>query len=204
MRVFGQRARLGVVDVDGQEAALVVVGVEKRQLLVAVDDVAGVVDVERHRLGLSRVGVHPGIHQGVGEADHVAQARGVLEPRQGRLRAQIGPSVGQAPAGELEGRVGAQGIEIVGVLVTAADREDAGPDHVGDAVSDAGRIAPVRDQARQPLGDAEPPLRKRQQHDAAVRGKATTVEGGRDFLPSDGWKVEGRDRIVDHGERGTA
>ena len=45
---------LRVVDVDGP--ALVIMGVEQRQLLMAVDDVAGIVDVERHRLGLSRVG----------------------------------------------------------------------------------------------------------------------------------------------------
>jgi len=33
--------------------------------------------------------------------------------------------------------------EIVGVLVAAADREDAGADHVGEAVRDARRIARV-------------------------------------------------------------
>ena len=127
---------------------------------MAVDDVAGIVDVERHRLRLSRVGVHPGVHQGVGEADHVAKAWGVLQSRQGRLRAQVDPGVGQSTAGELEGGIGAQGIEIVAIFVAAADREDASPDHVGEAVGDAGRIAPVRDQPGQPLGDPEAPLRQ--------------------------------------------
>ena len=196
-------AALRVVDVDGQKAALVVVGVEQRQLLMAVDDITRVINVERHRLGLPRIGVHPGVHKGVGEADHVAQARSVLQPRQGRLRAQVDPSVGQPAAGELEGGIGAQGVEIVGILVAAADGEDAGPDHVGEAVGDAGRIAPVRDQPGQPLGDPEAPFRQRQQHDAAIRGEAPAVEGGCDFLPSDGWKAEGRDRIVDHGGRGS-
>ncbi len=36
----------GVVDVDRQKAALVEVGIEQRQLLVAVDDVDRIVDVE--------------------------------------------------------------------------------------------------------------------------------------------------------------
>src|SRR4051812_18235356 len=40
-------ARRGVVNVDRQEAVGVVIGVEQRQLLAAVDLVAGVVDVER-------------------------------------------------------------------------------------------------------------------------------------------------------------
>src|SRR3954454_14603810 len=41
----------GVVDVDRQKAALVEVGVEERQLLMAMHDVDCVVDVEHDRLG---------------------------------------------------------------------------------------------------------------------------------------------------------
>jgi len=37
---------------------------------------------------------------------------------------------------------------------------------------------------------------------AAVRGQATAVEIGCDFLTRDGWKRERRDRIVGHGGRG--
>jgi hypothetical protein len=40
-------ALFGVIDMDRQKAALVVVGVEQRKLLMAVRHVAGVVDVER-------------------------------------------------------------------------------------------------------------------------------------------------------------
>jgi len=58
--------------VDRQKAAFVVVRVEQRELLVAVDDIAGVVDVERHGVGLPWVGVHPGVDQRVGQPDHVA------------------------------------------------------------------------------------------------------------------------------------
>src|SRR5690242_15810991 len=38
-----------VIDMDRQKTALVVVGIEERQLLVAVNNVKGVIDVERHR-----------------------------------------------------------------------------------------------------------------------------------------------------------
>ena len=45
-------AAFGVIDMDRQKAALVIMGVEQRQLLVAVHDIAGVVDIENegHRL----------------------------------------------------------------------------------------------------------------------------------------------------------
>ena len=94
-------APVGIVDVDRQKAALVVMGVKQRKLLVAVDDVAGIVDVECHRARWLRVGVDPGLDERVGQANHVAQARRVLEPRQGRLRAKASPLSGRRPQASL-------------------------------------------------------------------------------------------------------
>ena len=39
----------GVVDVDRQEAAFIVMSVEQRELLMAVHDIDGVIDVQRDR-----------------------------------------------------------------------------------------------------------------------------------------------------------
>ena len=116
-------ALLGVVDVDRQEAALIIMRVEQRELLVAVDDVACVVDVKRDAGRLARAAVHPGVDQAVGQTDHVAQPRSILQPRQRRLGTQITTAVRQRPAGQFECGVASQMIEVVGVLVTAADRE---------------------------------------------------------------------------------
>ena len=188
-------ALLGVIDMDRQKAALVVVGVEQRELLMAVHNIVGVVDIEPDRGRRSRVGRHPLIDERVGQAHHVSQRRRVFQPRQGRLRAQVPASVGQPPAGELERRIGAQVIEIVGVLVAPADRENPGADHVGDRVGDARAIAPIGNatrhtlgQAQAPLGQAQAPLGQRKQHHAAVRGHPPAVERGCHFLALDGWK----------------
>ena len=43
-------AGVGVVDMDRQEAPLIVMGIEHRQLLMAMHGVGGVVDIERDRL----------------------------------------------------------------------------------------------------------------------------------------------------------
>jgi hypothetical protein len=56
--------------------------------------------------------------------------------------------------------------------------------------------------ARQSIGDAEPSLGHRQQHDAAVRCETTTIEGGCDLLARNGWKRERQEIIVGHGECG--
>ena len=44
----------------------------------------------------------------------------------------------------------------------------------------------------QPLGDPEPALGLGQEHDAAVRRQAPTVESGGDLLAGYGWKRERR------------
>ena len=98
------------------------------------------------------------------------------------MRAQVAPRVRQAAAGELEAGIGAQVVEVVGILVAAGDGEHARPQDVGDAVGDERRVARVGDQRRQLGGDAEGGLDGGEQHHAAIGGHAPTVERGGDFL----------------------
>jgi hypothetical protein len=197
-------ASLGVVDVDRQKAALVIVGVEQGQLLMAVRDIAGVVDVENDAGGRAFVRRHPCIDKRVGQMDRVFQRGRILHSRQRRLRTQIAAAFRQSPAGQLECRVGSQKIQIVGILIAASDGVDASPDHVGASMNDARRIATVGKAARQAICDAKPTLGHRQQHHAAIRSQTATVESGRHFLAPDGWKRKRQKIIVGHGERGVA
>jgi hypothetical protein len=50
-------ALLRVIDVDRQEAAFVIMSVEQRELLMAVDDITGVVDIQGDGCGLARITV---------------------------------------------------------------------------------------------------------------------------------------------------
>ena len=78
----------------------------------------------------------------------------------GRLRAQIGPAVGQPPAGQLESRVAAQPVEVVSILIAAGNGEDARAQDVGQEMSDPVLIAPVPElpgrAARRCRADAPP------------------------------------------------
>ena len=49
-------------------------------------------------------------------------------------------------------------IEVVGVLVAAADREHASAEHIDKAVHDPRRIAPIREHPGQIVGQTEMPL----------------------------------------------
>jgi hypothetical protein len=65
------------------------------------------------------------------------------------------------------------------------------------------RIAPIRDETRQSLGDPKPVLGLGQEHDATVRRQAPTVESGGDLLAANGWKRKRWKGIVRHGGCGT-
>jgi hypothetical protein len=86
-------AAIRIVDVNRQEAALVIMRIEQRELLAAVDDVASIVDIESNRRRFPRVTIHPCIDQGIGQTDHVAQPRSILQARQGRLGTQIAAGI---------------------------------------------------------------------------------------------------------------
>jgi hypothetical protein len=100
---------------------------------------------QRDGCRLARIAIHPCVDQSVGQADHVAQARSILQARQRRLGTQIATGVRQPSAGQLECRIGPQMIEVVGVLVAAADREHAIAEHIDKAVHNPRRIAPIRE-----------------------------------------------------------
>ena len=194
-RATGRR----VVDVDRQKAALVVVGIEQRQLLVAVNHVEGVVDVEDDRLGRHRVAGAVVVDHHPAEPDEVAQGRRVLPTRHGRLAHQVGTALRQPPAGKLEGGVSAQAIEIVGVFVAAGNRQDARQQNLRERVNHPHRITPVGDHGGKLLGDPHPSRRLAEQHHPTVGRQSSAVERGGELLASDGWKRERQRRIVGHG-----
>jgi hypothetical protein len=92
---------------DRQKAALVVMSVEQRELLMAMHHVDGVVDVERHRGGWLGVTGTVQPHHDPHHADDLAQAGRVLPARHGRLGTQTVPALRQATAGKFQARVSA-------------------------------------------------------------------------------------------------
>ena len=171
-RLAGRR----LVDVDRLEAAAVVIGVEQRQLLTAVNPVLGVVDVEhdatRH--------LFEAVAEHLDHRRHHALERGragqVFQPADGRLRAQIGAALGQPPDRHLEGRIGAQRIAVVAVGIARRDQQGAVSDHLGQRMPHPFRRARVLDAIGQPLGDPKPLLDRRQQQYPGVRGHQAAIK----------------------------
>ena len=158
----------GLVDVDRQEAAFVVMRVEQRKLLMAVHDIDGVVDVQRDGDRRAWVARAIGVDHRVGHAHHLAQTGRILPARHRRLRAQIITGIGQTSAGQLEAGIGAQMIEIIGILIAAGDGEHARAQNIDDTVRHQQRIAPIGDQPCQSMRDPHTSLRCGQKHHTAI------------------------------------
>ena len=177
--------------------------VEQRKLLMPMHDIDGVVDIQCDGAGWTRIAGAVDINHGVGQAHDLAQIGGILPARYGWLRTEVTPAVGQASTGELEAGIGAQMIEVVGILVAAGDGEHARAQDVGDAVRHECRVARVGDQRSQPGGDPEAGLDGGEQHDAAIGRHTSTIERGGDFLALHRWQRERQQGIFDHGGCGS-
>ena len=177
-------------------------GVEQRQLLVAVHRVAGVVDIQRDRRRRGREGAAEEVDQGGRQARHLDPRRRVLQPAHGRLGTQVAAALRRPAHGQLEQGIAAKRVAVVGVLITAGDREHAETQHRRQRVDHPFRIAPLPDAAGQRLGKPEPALRRAQQHQPAVGRDRTAREIGGHLLALNGWKIERQQGIFGHGGRG--
>jgi hypothetical protein len=84
------------------------------------------------------------------------QVRCVLPPRHGRLRCEIITALRQPTAGQLEGSVAAQIIEVIGIRIAAGDGEDAGAQDVFQQVRDTRRLAVIGDHRGQCRTETKP------------------------------------------------
>jgi hypothetical protein len=126
-------------------------------------------------------------------------ARCVLKAADGRLRSQRCAALWTAPDSKLHQGIMTQPIEVVSILVAAGNRRYPRHHHFEHLVSDATRIASIRHGVRNPPAHTERALLFPQQQQAAVGTLATAVKINCDFLAADGWKVNGKRRIVSHG-----
>ena len=191
----------GLVNVDRQEAAAVVMGVEQRELLPAVDPVLGVVDVEHDAPGHLFEAVAEQLDHRRHHALERDRAGQVLQPADGRLRAQIGPAFRQPPDRHLEGRIGAEHVAVVAIGIARRDQQGAIADHLGQPVPHPFRRARVLDAIGQSLGYSEPLLDRRQKQYSSVRGQPAAIEGDMHRLAADRWNARQNPRTIVHGGR---
>jgi hypothetical protein len=132
-----------VVDMDRQEAALAVMPVPEGELLVAVNHITGVVDVQRHRLGRGRIAGAVDVDHRGHQLRQLARGRCVLPPAHRRLTGKPRARSRQLAQRQAEARIVTQRVEVIGVLVAAGDRKDAGTQNVIQRMDHPRWIAPI-------------------------------------------------------------
>ena len=188
-----------VVDVDRQEAAFAVVAIPKGELLVAVDHVAGVIDVERHRLGFGRIAVAVDGNHRAHQPCQLPCGRGVLPPAHRRLTGETWSRPRQLAQRQAEAGIIAQGVEVIGILVAAGDRKDPRAQDVIKRMDHPGGIAPISDAGSKPFANPYLSLGLRQQQHPAVRSQPAAVKRDGHLFATHRWKAKDRHAIVNGG-----
>ena len=170
-------------------------GVEEGQLLVPMDGIVGVVDIENDAFGNTAKAVAEQVDQGVAHAPQRTPRRCVLQPRQGRLAHQIAAALRQPPAGQLEGRVEAQAIEVVTILVAAGNGEHPRPLSSRVRMIDTLGIAPVDETSGEAIGEPEPASISRNRHERRHPTTAARHRNGRRFPSPRRVTGQGRQRL---------
>ena len=178
-------ARESIEDVDRLEAGAVVVRVEQCQLLLAVHGIIRVVDVEHDARRRPREAAAVEIDLPEPDPCQRSPVGNVLQPRQRRLAHQVGTAFGAATDRDLQRGIGAQGIDVVAVLVTGGDHQHPCRHHLGVAVADASRIAIVVQRVGDGLGEPQARDDLTQHDQAAVRRQASGIERGCERLGLD-------------------
>ena len=179
-------ARARLEDVNRLQAVAAGVGIEQRQLLLAVHHVVGVVDVEHDRC--RRAGVAAAEQIDEAGADPIQRPRvgQVLQVREGRLARNGTAGLRRTLAGDHQRRIVAQRIEVVGILVAGGDRHHAGGHHRPIGVDDEERVAPVGERVGNHRGEVQATGRLAQHDQPAVRGEVAGVPRGCERLAPDG------------------
>ncbi len=161
--------------------------------------VASVVDVQRDRGRLLREAPAEQIHHHCCHPRRSRPVGHVLEPAHGRLRTQRRAAPGQPAGRQLEQRVSAQRITVIGILMAAGNGQHAEQQHLLHRVADPAGIAPVLHAGRQHARQAQAPVRLPQEQQAAIGGNRAAIEVRGHPLAGNGWKIEGKKAIVVHG-----
>ena len=173
--------------------------VPERELLIAVHDVAGVVDIQRHRHRSSGIAGAVNVDHCRQHLRQLTRTRRILPAAHRRLAGKSCPRSRQLAQRQAEARIVAQGIEIISVLIAASDRQHPGKKDIIKAVDHPRRIAGIGNAPRKPPANPHRALSLSQQQHATIRGQSATVKSGCDFLAANCWKRKSGRAIIASG-----
>ncbi|MCW1985114.1 UNVERIFIED_ORG: hypothetical protein M2348_002903 [Sphingomonas sp. R1F5B] len=156
--------------------------VPERKLLIAMDDIAGIVDIQRHRHRRGGIAGAVDVDHCDHHAGQFARGRRILPPAHRWLAGKSRARSRQLAQRQTETRIVAQGVEIIGILIAASNREHAGTQDVIEAMDHPRRVTRIGNASCKPLADPHCTFSLRQQQHATIRGEPATIKRGGHFL----------------------
>ena len=174
--------------------------VVEAQLLLAVCAVFGMVHIQYNRLRWCGVAGDELIDEGLSYPIDILGRGRIFQPGKRGPTGQIVIRIqGALVEPQLEHRVRAQRIGVIGILIRASDLEDALGQQVPQVMPDIRRVAVVIEGRSQALGQANLAVDPAQNHRTKVRGKRPSTEIPTDRQAIDGRKSELFWRKIGHG-----
>jgi hypothetical protein len=119
-----QFAAFALIEMNGHIAVAAVIGVEKRQLLAAVSQIIGVIDIQDNTLRRFLVGVDKHSNKHLRDTIKICFGKRVLKTADGRLTGQGRIFLRKSFTGYFHHRIVPQFIAVVAVLIAAGNLED--------------------------------------------------------------------------------
>ena len=127
--------------------------VPERELLIAMHDVARVVDIQRDRCRRGGIAGAVDVDHRGHHAGQSARSRCIFPPAHRRLAGQPRARFRQLAERQAEAWIVAQSIEIIGILIAARNREHTGTQNVIQAMDHPRWIARIGNTSRQALAN---------------------------------------------------
>lgn len=178
----------GVINMDRQEAALAIMAVPEGELLAAMDDIDRLIDIERHRDRRRGIARAVEIDERACQPHQFSRRRRILSAAHRWLACQADHAAGQFAERQLEPRIVTQTVEIIGILITAGDRQHASPQDVAEVMNNPALVARIGYALDKPFRNAKLSLHLRQQQYATIGCQPPAVEGGSHFLAANRWE----------------
>ena len=169
---------------------MVIIAVEETAFLLAVDAIIGRVEIEDQVLRRGGVGGDELIDQDLGDLDQCLSIDAVLQAAERRRRGEGLIRLGQFAGGNLEGRVGAEGLMIVEILVPQGQRRDPLGDHGALVMDDEHGMTRIWDRRAEGVEESDVVIDLAEQEGPGICGNPSTQEVGDDGLGAEGGKVE--------------
>jgi hypothetical protein len=184
---------------DGHIAVVAVVGIEKSQLLMAVSQIIGVIDIEDDAIGRFTVRFDKHIHKHFCNPVKVGPGETIFKPADSRLAGQGRILIGQPLTGYFHYRVAPHLIAVIAILIAAGNLENPLLEKLEKLMFNITGMTPVPKRISHFADQSYPGLNLPEEKKPGIGTDLSTIEIGFNFFIGKAFKKEELFGTIFHG-----